>query len=206
MESKNNKFFQFVMTLLFGTALTVFTTTTVPNAQAQKVAEQGSGISADKFNSSAFQIGDVKHSLLTEQQFRQLNGDCWKLLDGSPLAGTDFGAFTGRTELPDARGRFVRNTGTPSTGGTAVTLGGLQEDSFKAHYHHQDTGYDGSGYLAWGSDTKSSLGISSLIFNHGDGSANNRVSRTSTVGANETRPKAVGLNLFIKVNKECNFE
>jgi hypothetical protein len=63
------------------------------NLSAQ--VNSGDTIKAKDFNGSVFHVGDIKQSLLTEIQFQQVAGDCWVLLKGQSVAGTDYATITG---------------------------------------------------------------------------------------------------------------
>lgn len=100
-------------------------------------AQVGSGLAvkAKDYNSSKFNIGDIKSSILSEAQFLAIHGDCWTLLRAKSIEGSDLAILTaGRlNNLPAAEGHFLRNAG-----GTAASLGSLQADSFIAHRHLQN--------------------------------------------------------------------
>lgn len=155
--------------------------------------EKGDVISAKKFNESTFGIGDIKQSLLTQAQFQSQFGDCWVSMEGQNISGSDFSALTSIVTLPDARGRFLR-----TLGGDAAPLAQTQEDMFKAHFHYQ-----GSGHGAEPFGATNLPGYGTDFLGHGDGYS--AVSaHTSTQGGSETRPKNVTVNVFIKINHQCN--
>lgn len=163
----------------------------------QKVAVSGEKISASKINSALLQIGSIQQALLTEAQFQSLNGDCWRLMNGSSVAGTDFGEFTGMTTLPNmvAEGDFLRQAS-----GSRV-LGSHEADEFKSHTHAtQKQGSGNNGGLWHPQFPGAFAGAIS-----GDTFTSNNTNGMSNSGGVETRPKNTAVNFFIKVNKSCNF-
>lgn len=172
----------------------------ISNVYAGEAKKQGDVINAKHINNQSFTVGDIKHSLLTESQYQNLMGDCWVKMIGQSsitlsdnssqnIINTDYGQITGKSSLPNANGRFLRNTGVSTTGGDSVNIGELQEDSFKAHHHGNSRDN-----TAWSGAGSSKTNVTTRGYNIGD----------ATVGGSETRPKGLGVNLFIKVNHECN--
>ncbi|MBF0206654.1 MAG: hypothetical protein HQK53_07170 [Oligoflexia bacterium] len=55
-------------------------------------------------------VGEVRASLLSLQAFQNLNGNDWVLMDGQTALPVDnpLRQLTGLTQVPDARGRFLR--------------------------------------------------------------------------------------------------
>jgi hypothetical protein len=60
-------------------------------------------------------VGEIKHSMLTEQQFATAVGTIeapkWMLCDGRSCAGTSFATIAGLNTVPDLRGAFLRGAG-----------------------------------------------------------------------------------------------
>jgi hypothetical protein len=67
-------------------------------------------------------VGDVMHSMLTEEQFIAENGSGWILADGRSVVGTRYHTITGNANIPDARGRYLR-----PGGWAGMNLGDMQE-------------------------------------------------------------------------------
>lgn len=91
----------------------------------------GDKITAKRFNNSTFQIGDIKQSILSQDEFVLIHGDCWKQMNTNiDLLSTDLGdhivnaGFRIYDEIPDASGRVLRLQGS----GSAI-LGSTQEDA-----------------------------------------------------------------------------
>ena len=172
------------------------------NVFSNRPVEQGDKITAKRFNNQTFTVGDIKHSLLTTAQFQGLMGDCWVVMGGQDVSGSDYATLTGKNALPDASGKFLRNTG-----GNAPLLGESQLDAFQGHWHasrgssftERDNGF--SPYLLDGTGSTFSdpnSGKIRAVDPITDGV--NGTPRTS----NETRPVNVGVNLFVKINHQCN--
>ena len=77
-------------------------------------------------SSSKFVVGSIQQSLLTEQEFQNLMGTDWVLLDGRSCDGTLYSKVKNISNcvLPDARGKFLRTAG-KTAGGEAVPHWGL---------------------------------------------------------------------------------
>lgn len=87
-------------------------------------------------------LGDIKMSALPPAQFIAENGDCWVELDGRELSQSDRLLMqTGRQEVPDARGTFLRSidargsNGLDPDRGANPIAGSYQSDTFKKHRH-----------------------------------------------------------------------
>jgi len=162
--------------------------------------DSGQKITAKKFNESTLSVGTIQQSLLTESQFQSLQGNCWVTMIGQDVTGTDYHSITGRTSLPNASGKFLRNVG-----GNATSLGNSQDDAFQGHRHGGKYYPSGSG--GGGGDWLTELNYS----NSSNKTTNNAVGSPTSDGtngtprtANETRPTNISVNFFIKVNHECN--
>ena len=165
----------------------------------------GDKISAKKFNNQTFGVGDIKQSLLTLVQFQEQFGSCWVLIDGRDISGSDYASITGKNTLPDARGRFARNNGT-----NTAPIGSTQDDStavnglslndpghshnFASQVYHQAVGTYYTNIDAGGNG-----GIAPL---HATNNAYTGVTLNSS--DTETSPANFTVNMFIKINHECN--
>ena len=64
-------------------------------------------------------IGDIKKTLLNEEQFLEIAGEGWVPLDGRDVTGSAYAEQTGIKVIPDMQqGEFVRNVG-----GSAAQMG-----------------------------------------------------------------------------------
>ena len=139
-----------------------------------------------------WKVGDVKHSFLTEVQFQAEHDDTWVLCDGQDVTGSDYEDITGNNVVPDVRGQFLRAKNNGRADGQEnpdgdVALGTFQADEFKSHTHTIETSTGSSG----GSD-------------HAENNSSSTQATYNTLpsGGDETRPKNVTCNMFIKINRE----
>jgi len=153
------------------------------------------------------QIGDVKQSILTEAQFQAVHDTTWVLMDGRSITGSALASEFGVTTLPDARGVFLRSKNNGRSDGNQNpagerTVGFLEGDQMQGHKHAMDK--SGMGYGAgpadpsWGrADVNSPA--NGWVYNVGNPNADgtNGTPRTG----NETRPKNITVNTFIKINR-----
>lgn len=148
---------------------------------------------------SSAPIGTVLHSVLDADIFTQLNGEGWILMAGQDITGTKLHMLTDMTHVPDARGVFLRgrnfdraaDTGNPD--GDQPT-GTYQSDEASAHAHLMGTG---------SSDSHSTtIGGANKRFAHflNDGYNVGPQKGTHATGGNETRPRNISLNIYIRVD------
>jgi hypothetical protein len=149
-------------------------------------------------------LGTIIQSLLNYEQMKSISGDAWVPADGRFVPGTsEYAKLTGRTQVPDLRGRFVRglNTFDPATGEVPNgdpdkrDLGSLQDDSLKGHDHAIGK--------ASTDVTNSQMTSGSHRFPsyYTDGFAAAPALRTDpSANATETRPKNVALFFYVKIN------
>lgn len=143
--------------------------------------------------------GSIVNSLLSLNQFKAENGDCWRAMDGQALNPTDdLRSLYGYTSIPNASGRFLRNSG-----GDAAPLAQAQEDAMQPI-----TGY--AGLIMYGNSADGSFYGSGTLTQLPGGTPApaqslyiNTARQTRT--ASETRPKNLTVNMFIKFKKACNF-
>ena len=169
-------------------------------AFAGDLIQSGDEIKAKRLNESLHNIGDIKHSLLTESEFQSLNGTCWKLMQGQNISGSDLAQHTGGrlNNLPDARNRFLRN----ADGTTSAGLGSAQAQDWKGFYMN-NTVRNGSNYthgpIYMGKSTNSYIG--NLFTGYWAGPA-------AAIGmqwdGSEIRPQNLSVNMFVKIDHECD--
>lgn len=104
----------------------------------------------------------------------------WLICDGRSCAETPLATLTGKTTVPDLRGRFIR-----MIGGNAAGMAVAQDDDVKSHFHQlagsgRHTTIAGGG----GADAFNSTGLRN----------------TTTFGGVETRPINMAFNYIIKAN------
>lgn len=152
-------------------------------------------------------IGAVSQAMLSEAQFQALNGPSWVLADGRDVTGSVYATVTGQTVIPDMRGVFLRGKNNGRVDGNQDPdgergLGTIQNEEHKSHFHIQGLGtYNtSSGQTRYGMST----GLSGAVNADNEGSfAANQTTQgvnTSTIGGNETRPRNVTINYFVKIN------
>ena len=136
-------------------------------------------------------VGSVIHSMLTESQFNSesVTGR-WVLADGRSVAGSRYAALIA-ANVPDMRGTFLRgkNNGLARNPDGDLTLGTYSVDKYLSHFH-TFTGWFGSG----GSNSIVSPNLQAV------NATNIRTQDTDTKGGNETAPKSITVNIFIRIN------
>ena len=141
---------------------------------------------------SILPVGTIIHSMLTTTQFAAEYGTNWILADGSSVTGSKYAAVTGNSTVPDMTGRFLRGKGANNPDGD-LALGTYSVDKYKSHQHTIYADLTGGG----------SLSASSVI---GDAQINPGTQAYETTGNilasgdNETAPKSITVNIFIRIN------
>lgn len=175
----------------------------------------GDSITAKRFNESTLSIGTIQQSLLSETQFTNLQGNCWKLMNGQDVSGSDYAKLIKGDELglniklPDARGLFLRAAGTNTTHQKAnnsfysgLPVGSFEEDAFQKHKHSFQNGVGwgagdrGAGFGRADNNSPKNLWGGTVGSPLADGQGSPRTS-------DETRPASISVNYFVKVDHEC---
>lgn len=171
----------------------------------------------------AGQVGDIKHSVLSEVQFKNLLGAeaaRWVLADGRNVTGSKYAQITGSQNVPDLRGSFLRMAGVngnnPAWNGGAILS--YREDSTRLPRNPFTSTTNAAGghrhpFRRWNGgfsgDIKYADGNVSTIQATGGG---NQVhagidpvdDHTHTIswggGDSETQPKNISVNYFICIN------
>ena len=187
-----------------------------------------SGSTAAGASSQLFMLGDIKHSILTETQFKAILGPVeslkWTLADGRNVAGSDYATLTGSNTVPDLRGAYLRmagqNTNASWNGGV---LGGWQEDTtrmprntpFTATAARAGNHYHASGVPGYNDDRGSIFGRTDITAggketpNYDGGAPKTPLTSTDgdhthtvTVAGGDTftAPVHFSMNTFIKIN------
>lgn len=201
------KFVYTLIGLLAGLGITVFATVL-----------SGEKIKAVDFNNNSYQIGDIKKSILNDQEFQSIHGNCWKRMNTNiSLSGTDLGnhilniADRSYTSIPNASGRFLRNSG-----GKAGSLGSLQDYAtvrLTGSITHRNLRRDQV------VDDGASDSIIQIQENNNGGTGRSSSSNASTInidsqrvlGSNhvtsgsgsDIRPDNITINMFVKINNDC---
>lgn len=123
-------------------------------------------------------VGSIIHSMLTTTQFANEMGDTWVLADGRNVAGSRYQTVQGSSTVPDLRGAFLRAKGSSYNPDGDLPIGTYTADKVKILAgaggnpgDPQRIGYD-LGYP--GNDV--------------------------TLYNNETSPRSITVNVFIKIN------
>lgn len=141
-------------------------------------------------------IGEVITSMLTEKEFSYLNGnEDWVLADGREVnRESAYCRATGRNYVPDLRGVFLRGKNHSRNdeyqNPDDLPLGTPQKDSFKTHNHHHYV-------VGWGDGGEPDSRHGKTA---GNSPRNHWPETTENSGGNETRPKNVTVNFYIKIN------
>lgn len=183
-------------------------------AQVPKI-NPGTQVKASEINvliDRLIPIGTIYKSLLTPTQFNAIQGNCWRLMDGSNIASTDLGILTGITSLANltTSGEFMRQ----AAGARAVNS--LQADAMRNITARTNFSNDNNSSAGVGPNSASGafFGSGSAVATISDATGdragtthlNFDASRASGVlTATENRPVNIAVNFFIKVNKTCSF-
>ncbi|CAG8807626.1 23427_t:CDS:1, partial [Gigaspora rosea] len=140
-------------------------------------------------------------------QFQKLYGKEWILMDGSSIFGSDLEKKFGWSSVPDSRGLFLRcknngrNDGLENPSGE-LARGQYQTDNLKSHNHVGlfVNGVEGE----WGQYYYQGEFDSHKIATQPIGST--RSFYTGYTGEQETCPKSITVNAFIKINFSTQYE
>jgi hypothetical protein len=139
---------------------------------------------------SLLPVGSVIHSYLNEGQFQGETSTGWVLDDGRDISASDLSLLTGYTSLADLRGVYLRSkpNGRGNNPDGELAVGTYQADQVISHTHqeHYRTPSASSGGSDGGGDHTRGL--------------NDIYENVSAYGGNETRPKSVTLNCFVRIN------
>jgi hypothetical protein len=138
-------------------------------------------------------VGTVIASYLAPPRMTERYGAQWALADGSEVSTkTAFYEITGKTQLPDLRGMFIRGLnadrrdGKQDPEGDRRGVGEYQGDELKVHYH------DNLAAGIWGRSFKGEDGSPKTAHEKKDG-------KTGVTGGTETRPRNIALYYYIRV-------
>ena len=166
-------------------------------------------------------VGTVIYSMLDQTTFQsQVNpGEWWLLADGRSIAGFNlkYETLTQQSNIPNLLGVFIRGKNNGRADGNQnpdgdLALGQFSPDKFASHNHGGVTGTDSpdhthgfGGYqygVNYGGDnTAMNLGVSpNGFYRYTDGASTRHTHAITPSGGNETAPKSVTLNPFIRVN------
>jgi hypothetical protein len=167
-------------------------------------------------------VGEVRQSLLRPMAFRALNGDCWVPLAGQEMKGTPLARLYQNSNLPDARGIFLRSFNDGRQGGgnphsesnpnkpdeesvTDQPVGTPQADVMHSHRHVLNQKIGTAGIVPQNPSTKSAY---IEVPEHGYTETGSQVSGEQGTGftrdvcdlkGDETRPRCVIVYTYINV-------
>lgn len=143
---------------------------------------------------AAFPVGAVIASYLAPPRMKERYGDQWALADGREVSTkTAFYEITGKTQLPDLRGMFIRGLnaerkdGKQDPEGDGRGVGEYQADTLQRHAH------DNTAAGIWGRSFKGEDGSPKTAHEKKDG-------KTGTTGGTETRPRNVALYYYVRID------
>lgn len=134
---------------------------------------------------SILPVGTIIHSMLTTTQFAAEYGDNWVLADGRSVTGSKYAAVTSTSTIPDMRGAFLRGKGATYNPDGDLTIGTYTGDKLYTH-NHSFPSYEAGG------------GTPGVVYSSSGGTLTTIT--VSTSGANETAPKSITVNIFIRIN------
>lgn len=146
---------------------------------------------------SSSYVGDVRTSSLTEAQYQTEADGTWVLADGRDVTGSVYETITGNSTIPDLRGIFLRGKNNGRSDGNEnpdgeLATGTFQDDEIGSHTHSLSVRSNN------GAPNLNDNGYYASL----DGSGTQGAKQTAEAsGGNETRPKAVTVNYFIKINR-----
>lgn len=164
---------------------------------------------ADKSTGS---LGDVKYSILPPDKFIEQNGKGWVLMDDKVLVkGSDLQNCCGVTQIPDARGLFIRGMSLKRADGNedpfekengrARISGEFQADAILEHSHSVTYNFHAVSHFNSSEDKHPGNGSNSEPLTVGEDS-DIQIGGVSAgnISNFETRPKNIALFIYIKIN------
>lgn len=167
----------------------------VKELNATRVKSGSSGqVSGSTSDYTGMPIGSIVHSMLTEAQMVTQAGSGWILADGRSVSGSSYNSITGLANCPDMRGRFIRGKshGSGNNPDGDLGLGAYTGDKIGAHDHTLTNGY---GHVLY----KNAGGGAATVSMPSGGNFQDEL-KTTAVGSNETAPKSITVNIFIRIN------
>ena len=169
-------------------------------------------------------LGDIKYSILPPDEFQEINGDGWKLINGDNINDTYLFEFLSDRNLetvlwkdvnngnryerlPDLRNKFIRSMGDKNRRvASEQKFATALPDNFRVeivangeHNHNYD--------IVYKAKSKRSLGKYGALFMNGKKTQTQKSGKHNhqavvTGGATETRPVNIVFYTYIKVEKE----
>ncbi len=142
-------------------------------------------------------IGDIVPSMLDPDDFQAMRGPGWVLADGGSYPESRYAELTGRAAVPDLRGVFLRGLdhgriGEDGQGNPEgnLALGSYQADRIGSHTHEVELGAQSSEDVDPGP----------VLREERKSEEESHTFTTSPSGGEETRPRNVTVNFFIRID------
>ncbi len=157
-------------------------------------------------------VGEIRYSILTIQQFQEKYGPEWELMKGQAIpSDSELLHLWGQIKVPDARGLFLRSSqvgredemGNPDG---EVAVGAYQADSFKEHDHGGGNHNHSTSLELTASRNPNGRQCNTVAIchpRHQDVHSSYSGKIIKSEGAEETRPRCVTVNTFIKLRESA---
>ena len=156
-------------------------------------------VTAQSVINLVYPIGSYITADITEAQMQAQVGTGFILADGRSVIGSAYETLTGNSNIPDARGQFLRSKNEGRVDGNEnpdgeIALGTYSQDEFQGHEHEVDLYNGGSGAgKAWSSAVSDAANDPTVAI------VTDGVNGSPRFGS-ETRPKNITVNRFIRIN------
>jgi len=170
-------------------------------------------------------VGSIIHSLLTEAEFQaEIGSTSWVIAQGQNVSGSKYHTLTGQTNVPDCRGRFLRgkNNGVSQGDGDGERALGSYQNSRIADHKHSGVAHShavpiktvtsgpaggGGPFYTYALTPDSPAGTSGNLFTSTTGNIESLVdtgspafTRTNNQTDQDTAPKNICVNIFVRIN------
>lgn len=212
-------FKQAVLIALIGGLVTIatsaLTTYTTIKTSSNKLEETGNRISELAVEAESIErvlpIGTIVSSMLPPTQFRQEAGNGWVLANGRSVTDSRYAVLTGKENIPDLRGMFLRGLNEGRTDDFADPQGNRdagsdQPQAYKKHRHEISNGDRGLVIADTEIHTDGSNQVASQYsYGRGDryvdpGDPETYFAAPNDTGSTETRPNNVAVYYYIKID------
>lgn len=168
--------------------------------------QSGDLIKLKNHKGRVFSLGSIQQSILSEEEFQNLSGNCWIQLNPSSgtsvdISGSDLSSLTSKSSLPNIKDTFLSNSG-----GNSGSVGTIQNETVKKHRHWISNGPFDDGNATGNMTNTQRYGLWGDAGSYSVNDHNSSIGRYSAYHNKdgETRPKNLSVNIFIKINRNCN--